>query len=114
MKEAMIEFLVVYALVFVLYFFFFVFRRRVYDKGKMPVELKYLISVYKIKKKDTYNKKFLYVIAFVNSFIIAFTYIIVSKFVKGIFLQLIVGGVILLLLIIICYGIVGYIYKKRE
>lgn len=114
MKETIIEFLVVYAFVLALYFFFFVFRRSKYDRGKMPIELHYLTSVYKIKKKDINYKHFLYIVSVVNSFIIAFTYIVMIKLVKGMLWQFAIGTLIIILLIIICYGIIGYWYKKRE
>lgn len=111
--KILLEFVILYIIVFVLYFFLFVFKRTKYNKNKVPVEYYYLVNIYKLKKEDINYKKFMYVTAFINSFIIVSTYIIVIYLVKGFFWQLICGIILFALFIVIFYGLLGRYYWKR-
>ncbi len=113
MKEILLEFVIAYALVFVLYFFIFVWKKTKYNKNKVPVEFYYLVSVYGLDQKKINYKKFIYLTAFINTFIISITYIIVTNLLSFWVWQLLLGIVIIVLLIIISYGIIGRIYQKR-
>ena len=85
-----------------------------YNKDSVPIELLYLVRIYRINVKKINYHKFLILYSLINSFIISTVYIIVSYLVKKIFIQLIVGAVLLILLIIICYGLLGRYYLKKE
>ncbi len=111
--DILLEAVIAYVLVFVLYFLIFVRKKTKYDKNRVPVEFYYLVSLYKLNQKDINYKKFIYITAFINTFIIVITYIVVSKLLNKWILQLLVGMVIIVLLIIICYGILGRYYQKR-
>ena len=116
MKEVLnilLEFIIAYALVFILYFLLFVRKKTKYNKNRVPVEFYYLVSIYKLEQKKINYKKFIYIIAVINSFIIVFTYMIISKLLNKWIIQLLVGIVIIVLLIIICYGVLGRIYQKK-
>ena len=116
MKEVLnilLEFVIAYVLVFILYFLLFVRKKTTYNKNRVPVEFYYLVSLYKLDQKKINYKKFIYITAFLNSFIIVFTYMIISKLLNKWVWQLLVGIVILSLLIIICYGILGRVYQKK-
>ncbi len=116
MKEALnilLEFVIAYVLVFILYWLIFVRKKTKYNKNRVPVEFYYLVSLYKLDQKKINYKKFIYITAVINSFIIVFTYIIISKLLHKWIWQLLVGIVIIVLLIIICYGILGRIYQKK-
>lgn len=116
MKEVVsifLEFIIAYVLVFILYFFIFVRKKTTYNKNKVPVEFYYLVSLYKLNQKSINYKKFIYATAFINTFIIVTTYIIVSKLLSKWVWQLIAGIIIIILLIIICYGLLGRYYQKR-
>lgn len=116
MKEILniiLEYVISYALVFLLYYLIFIRKKTKYNKNKIPVEYYYLINIYKIDNKDINYKKFMYLSGLINTFIIVTTYIIVSKLISKWFLQLLCGVIIIILLIIICYGILGRYYKKN-
>lgn len=116
MKEALnilLEYIIAYILVYILYFFIFVRKKTKYDKNKVPVEFYYLVSLYKLNQKKINYKKFIYASSFINTFIIVTTYIIISRLLDKWVWQLIVGIVIIILLIIICYGLLGRYYQKR-
>lgn len=116
MKEVLnilLEYVIAYALVLILYFFIFVRKKTKYDKNKVPVEFYYLISLYKLDQKKINYKNFIYASAFINTFIIVTTYIIISRLLDKWLWQLLIGIIIIVLLIIICYGLLGRYYQKR-
>lgn len=116
MKEVLyilLEYAIAYILVFILYFFIFVRKKTKYDKNKVPVEFYYLVSLYGLEQKKINYKKFVYATAFINTFIIVTTYIIISKLLEKWIWQLLVGIVLIVLLIVICYGLLGRYYQKR-
>ena len=117
MKEIlniMLEYIISYALVFLLYYLLFVRKKTKYNKNKVPVEYYYVISLYGLKEKDIDYKKFMYMTLFVNTFIIVTTYIIVFKLLDNWIWMFICGIVIIILLIVICYGIIGRNYQKKQ
>ena len=113
MLNILLEFVIAYVLVFALYFLLFVWKKTRYNKNRVPVEYYYTISLYGLDQKKIDYKKFIYTSAFINSFIIVFTYMIVSKLLNKWVWQLLIGVVIVLLLIVICYGVLGRIYVKK-
>lgn len=117
MKEILnilLEYIISYALVFILYYLIFIRKKTKYNKNKVPVEYYYLVSLYGLRQKDIDYKKFMYISGLVNTFIIVTTYIVVSKLLNKWFIQLLCGIVIIILLIIICYGILGRYYQKKQ
>lgn len=117
MKEIlniMLEYIISYALVFLLYYLLFIRKKTKYNKNKVPVEYYYVVSLYGLKEKDIDYKKFMYMTLFVNTFIIVTTYIIVFKLLDNWIWMVICGIVIIILLIVICYGIIGRYYQKKQ
>ena len=117
MKEIlniMLEYIISYALVFLLYYLLFVRKKTKYNKNKVPVVYFYVICLYGLKEKDIDYKKFMYMTLFVNTFIIVTTYIIVFKLLDNWIWMVICGIVIIILLIVICYGIIGRYYQKKQ
>ena len=113
MIEILLEFIICYIVIFILYYLLFVWKKTRYNKNRVPVEYSYLISLYKIDRKDINYKKFLYQSTFINSFIISFTYIVITTLIDKLIWQVLSGVVIIVLLIIICYGLLARYYKKR-
>ena len=71
----------------------------------MPLELIYLSSIYGIDPKKIHFRKFQYAYSLINAFIITATYILVIYLVPTMILKVVLGIVILILLIIICYDL---------
>lgn len=109
-----IEYIISFALVFLLYYLLFIRKKTNYNKNKVPVEYYYLVSLYKLKEKEIDYKRFMYISGLINTFIIVTTYIVVFKLLDSWFWMLICGIVIIVLLIIICYGILGRYYMKKQ
>ena len=108
-----LEYLIVFVIVFILNYFLFIFKKTKYNKNKVPVEYYYLVSLYNLDTKKINYKKFIYTSGLINTFIITTTYIIISRLLTKLIWQIVFGIIILFLLIIICYGLLGRIYKKR-
>lgn len=116
MKEVLnilLEFIIVYIVVFILYWLIFVRKKTKYNPNKVPVEFYYLVSLYRLDQNKISYKKFIYATSFINTFIIDATYMVVSKLLNKWVWQLLVGIVVIILLIIICYGILGRYYQKH-
>lgn len=109
-----IEYIISFALVFLLYYLLFIRKKTKYNKNKVPVEYYYLVSLYKLKEKEIDYKRFMYISGLINTFIIVTTYIVVFKLLDSWFWMFICGIVIIVLLIIICYGILGRYYMKKQ
>ncbi len=114
--RAIIEYIVVFIGIFLFNYFYFVRKNKKLKKDAMPLELTYLTGLYGIDPKRINFRSFQYIYSFMNAFIIATTYILVTYLIKYMLLKVIIGIVILILLIIICYGILGryYIYKEDK
>ena len=80
----------------------------------VPLELVYLTGIYGIDPKNINKKVFRFVYSVINSFVISTTYIISVYLVKNVILKVCIAVVVLILLIIACYGLLGryYIYKE--
>ena len=116
MKEVLnilLEFIIVYIGVFILYWLIFVRKKTKYNPNKVPVEFYYLVSLYRLDQSKINYKKFIYATAFINTFIIDATYMVVSKLLNKWGWQLLVGIFVIILLIIICYRILGRYYQKH-
>lgn len=116
MKEVLnilLEFIIVYIGVFILYWLIFVRKKTKYNPNKVPVEFYYLVSLYRLDQSKINYKKFIYATSFINTFIIDATYMVVSKLLNKWGWQLLVGIFVIILLIIICYGILGRYYQKH-
>lgn len=109
----LLEFLLVFLIIGIIYYIFFARKRKKYNKKNISIELFYLINVYNIDPKKIDFKVFNILCSIINAFIIASVYIIVLYLVKRLIFQIVIGIVLLLLLIIICYGILGRVYIKK-
>lgn len=109
----LLEFLIVYIGVFILYWLIFVRKKTKYDPNKVPVEFYYLVSLYRLDQSKINYKKFIYTTAFINTFIIDITYMLISKLLDKWMWQLLIGIFIIILLIIILYGLLGRYYQKH-
>lgn len=109
-----IEYLVVFLVIFILNYIFFIRKNKKYDKNNVPIELMYIVKRYGVKVKKIDYRRFVWIYSVINTFIVTTTYIVVLYLVKGIFFQIIIGVVLIVLLIIICYGILASFYLKKE
>ena len=112
--KVLIEYVVVFVVLLILHYFLFVRKQKKYDKNKVPLELLYLIRLYDLDVKKINYKKFVWIYSFINTFIISTVYIIIAYLLDKLIMQIIVGVILLILFIIICYGLLGRYYMKKE
>ena len=114
--QIFIETIIIFTLVFLFNYIFFVRKNKKLKKDEMPLELIYLSNLYGINPKKLNYRHFQYTYSLINSFIITSTYLAVIYLVKTMLMKVIIGIVLLVLLIIICYGLLGryYLYKEQK
>ena len=110
----LLEYIIVFLLVFVMNYFMFVKNKKKYNKKKLPTELLYLQKIYGVDVNKISYERFVYVYTFVNTFIISTIYIILMYLLDEWIWRIIVGIVLLILLIIICYGFMAKYYLWKE
>ena len=111
-----LETLIIFVLVFLFNYFVFVRKNKKLKKDEMPLELIYLSHIYEIDPKKLNYRKFQYTYSLINSFIITSTYLAVIYLIKTMIMKVIIGIVLLILLIIVCYGLLGryYLYQQEK
>ena len=114
--QFIIETLIIFIAVFLFNYFVFVRKNKKLKKDEMPLELIYLSSIYGIDPKKLKYRKFQYTYSFLNAFIITSTYLAVTYLIKTMLMKVIIGIVLLVLLIVVCYGLLGryYLYKEEK
>ncbi|MBQ2873250.1 MAG: hypothetical protein IJE89_04565 [Bacilli bacterium] len=112
--QLIIETLLIFIAVFLFNYFVFVRKNKKLKKDEMPLELIYLSGIYEINPKKINFRSFQYAYCFINSFIITATYLAVTYLIKTMLLKVIIGIVLLVLLIVICYGLLGRYYLYKE
>lgn len=95
-------------------YFIFIKNKLKYNKKNTPTELLYLKKIYNIDIKKINYKNFVYTYTLINSFIISTLYIVLMYLLDNWILRIIIGIILLILMIIICYGFLGRYYLKKE
>ena len=110
----LIEYLIVFVVLFILNYIFFVRKNKRYNKNKIPIELLYLVRLYNLVIKKINYKRFVITCSIINTFIVSTVYIIINYLINSWLLKIIIGIVLLVLFIIVCYGLLGRYYMKKE
>lgn len=106
-------FIAVFIIIYLFYLMFSVLKRKKYDPNNCSVEAKYLIKVYKLDMKKINYRLFLNNIGLVSAFDISFTSTLVLYFIKNTYLAIFVCFLVLIPVILITFGLIGFIYKKK-
>lgn len=112
MIASLIYFGLTFLIVYCIYYFRSV-KKAKKDIDKMSVETKYLVLKYNINLKKINYKSFLNVVAITGSFDIALVAFIISFF-NNIFIQLLIGFLVLIPVILISFSIIGNHYKDNS
>lgn len=110
----LIYFGVAFISVFLIYIIFINRKRKEYVEGKNQLEINYIIKKFGLDMRKTNYKTVKWLVTFINSFIISFTFVILINVNTNYILKLLIGFVILFVLIYSIYEIVGKILKKKE
>ena len=111
--ECLLVFVFCFVVVYLVYYSVIVFRKKgleAFKKGKQALFFK---NAYHLDLNKLNYKKFANSLSLVNAFIIALTVTVVELF-DALIWKLLVGFLVLIPLILICYYVLGKIYKKKE
>lgn len=106
-------FIVSFLIIYLVYYLIVVRRKKGLEAFKTGKQVMFFKNAYKLDLEKLDYKKFSNSLSLVNAFIIAFT-VTILEFIDGFILKLLIGFVILIPLILICYYILGKIYKRKE
>ena len=109
----LLEFIIVFIILYIVNFLFFGLKNKKLNIKKLSPEITYLIKLYQIDIKKINYQKLIRTCVLINTIIMSTIYIIVTTLIKSFLFQLLIGFVLLILMIIICYGLLGRYYKKR-
>ena len=126
--NVLLEYLIIFIIVWIINYFMTIpnykkeDKKKVRKKGnskeasvsKVIPELVYLEKIYHIHIKKINKSKFLYLSVSTNTFIISTIYIILMYLISNWIIKIILGIILLILMIIICYGLIGRYYLKIE
>ena len=102
-----------FVIVYLIYFFLQVFKKKELNKNKVPVELVYLMKKYNLDMSSIKYQNIMQAIALVSAFDIAFAATFVMQFIKNIYLAVFVGAAVLIPLILITFNFIGVYYTKK-
>ena len=117
MLSYIIEYLIVFSVIFIFnYFVINIKERKKKRVGKKEVSssLYYLVLIYGIDINKVNYHQFIIISSLVNSLIISSVYMVLTYLVENLILKIVLGIILLGLMIIICYGILGNYYLKKE
>lgn len=109
-----LEYIIVFICVLIIIYFISKFNKKNLSKGMLTPELLYLKKVYHINPKDIGIDKLSRIVIILNTFIITTIYIILTHLLFNWILRFIVGIILIILLIVICYGLLGRYYLKER
>ena len=107
----LIYFFASFVIVFLVYLLFINRKKR---NGREQLEINYLIGRFNLDSEETNYKALKVFVALINSFIMSFTFTIITNFEINYILKLCIAFVVLMILIYSLYEILGRALKKKE
>ena len=107
--EYLYTFLFCFTIIFIFYFLVIYARKKGVEAFKKGKQLAYFKNVYNLKITNDNIKKFILALSLTNAFIIALVVTIIEIF-DNLVLKLLLGFLILLPLIIVCYGALAKVF----
>ena len=111
--EHLLLFIFSFLLIYLLYLFIIVIRKKGLKKFKKSKQLDYFRVKFNLNVDKINFKSFANAFALTNAFIISFAFTI-SDFFNNLILKLLVGFLLLVPLMLILYNFLGKYYKKKE
>lgn len=111
--EYIVWFLISFIIVYLFYFVTVIMQKKKYEKFRSSNQVMFFVKKYKLNVKKLNISKFIKIISFTNSFIIALTFTI-ATLVDNYLLILLIGFITVIPLMLLSYHIVGLYFKKEE
>lgn len=111
--ERIIVTLIVFLFIYLLYAVTVIYNKNKIKNFEKSNQASFIIKKYKLDTSKINMKNFARILAITNSFILSLAFFI-TDFIENYILKLLIGFVILVPAIILCYHLIGVIYKKKE
>ena len=108
------EFLFLFIILYIFNYVILYLYNKKFNKNKNVSLIFYLKKIYGINLNKNGYSKLIWLFAFLNSFIIDTTYIIIFYLLNNLILRFIFGIILIILLTIVCYGIFARLYLLKE
>ena len=108
----LIAFIISFSIVYLFYLFTVVLQKKKYDKFKKSNQVMSFVNKYKLNVNKINMQKFTNILGLTNALIIAIAFT-ATFLVENLFLQLLVGLIVLIPLLLIFYSLIG-LYLKKE
>lgn len=108
-----VAFIIAFLIVYLFYLFTVILQKKKYDKFKKSNQVMYFVKKYKLNVNKIDMRKFTNILGLTNSLIIALAFS-ATFLVENIFLQLLVGLLVLIPLILLFYSLIGNLFKKTS
>ena len=107
-------FIIIFIIVYVFYLIRYIIgKKKKYDPNNICQELMYLINKYRLDMKKIKYKRIMNQISISCAFGIAFASTFTFRYVKNIYLGMLLGAIILIFLIMISFNLIGKYYEKK-
>lgn len=110
--KIMIEFIVIFLIVYLGYYLFSYRKLKKYDRKKSPVNIKYLVLRYNLDIVRLGYKRVFKTLMLSDSFIVAFMFTI-TRVVDNVYVRLLVSFILIFPLFAGVYHLVAMYYKKE-
>lgn len=111
--KVMLEFLVVFLIIYFGYYIFLYKKLKKYDRKKTPVNIKYLVLRYNLDIVRLGYKRVFKTLMLCDSFIVAFMFTI-TRFIDNVYIRLLVAFILIFPLFAGVYHLVAMYYKKES
>lgn len=108
-----IIFLIAFTIVYLFYLFTVVLQTKRMEKFKKSNQIMYFVKRYKVDVEKLNMKKFTNLLGLTNAFIIA-TAFMAMYLVENYILQFLLGLIVLIPLMLICYHLIGKRYGRND
>ncbi len=112
-KKVLIEFIITFAIIYVIYYFMIIRKCRK-NKKVVPAEVNLILSFYNINLKKVDIYQIVKVVSVVTTFILSLIITIISVFFESTIILLLFGTLISIIVAIICYRMIGSYYEKKS
>lgn len=110
---ALLEFIIVFLLVYAIYYIFNIKNMKKYNRNKLPVNIKYLVYKYKLDIVKIGYKRVFKTLILCDSLIVASLFSL-TKFINVTYIRLIVSFILVFPLFAGVYHLIAMYYKKES
>ena len=109
----LVSFLIVFGILFLVYLIFVILNKKKVSKIFETKEANIIKALFKVNFNKSNKLLFAFIMAITNATIYGISYVILTLF-KSVYVGFLVIIPVLIILIFLFYGIIGFIYKKKE